>query len=189
MTSSESYRTSRLQRARKIVPIGSLLIGEEARQHKRHVPKRVMATLSVLDDLGFGRDIMAAIFDYGNAKKTARRKTIVSPLRSFSPNASHTGCNGDPQFGSRWTERSRQVAGRMAWVAPWGREFLLAGAAVERRKAGGRASPAAASTDAEVGQNAFRRSASLFRFGDEAAKGRSKETLSTVGESNLTAPN
>jgi hypothetical protein len=46
-----SYRKSGLQRARKIVPMGSVLIGEQARIHKTKLPRKVSIALSVLDDL------------------------------------------------------------------------------------------------------------------------------------------
>src|ERR1700730_14048397 len=48
-----SYRKSGLQRAREIVPMGSVLIGEQARIHKIKLPRKVSIALSVLDDLIF----------------------------------------------------------------------------------------------------------------------------------------
>ncbi len=84
--------------------------------------------------------------------------------------------------------RSVGAPSHETWPGPRlgdGTNFPDERAAVERRKAGGCASPAAASTDAADGQGAFRRSASLFRFAEtKRGKGRSRQkTLSSpVGE-------
>jgi hypothetical protein len=94
----------------------------------------------------------------------------------------HAGCTAGCGRSIGGTPPRSVLKVHETWPGPRlgdGTDFPEERAVVERRKAGGCASPAAASTDAEDGQSAFRRSASLFRhwLRDEAGKGRTRAQI------------
>lgn len=46
-----SYRKSKLQKHEPFVPYGSILVSHQAKTHRPKLPKKVVETFSVLDDL------------------------------------------------------------------------------------------------------------------------------------------
>jgi hypothetical protein len=87
-----SYRISRLQRGKKIVPIGSTIIVREAKRHKEHVPRKVAAALSVLDDLNLDaifwfQSLIALLLKRVDTDKSAFHRSIFALLMRVTQDA------------------------------------------------------------------------------------------------------